>query len=345
MSESFDLATSACSPPAPSASPASASSTCRRRSGDRQWPGRCEKQQVAALGEYLAAAAADLPQPGDIPDSTRSHSSSRSMAEWTVRRRRRRRLRRRRRPHPGRRPTSSSRPTRRATRRRASIRRPRGVRITRGQARRVLATARAMVDGGRPPCPLCGRPTEPRRAHLPAKRHGCTDRMAATGRRPTRSRSSTGRGRVDGRMPWSSNATFLVELSPRRRRGAGDLQAGARRAPAVGLPDGLTGARWRPGSCPRRSAGASCRRPCSATTGRSARARSSCSSRPTSSSTTSRSTRATETSTTLTHDLRLRPAGQQHRPQERALPPRPRRAHLGHRPRPVLLRSTPSCAR
>ena len=45
---------------------------------------KCEKQQVAALGEYLQRMLADLPQPDAVPDEAPSSSSSRSSAQWPV---------------------------------------------------------------------------------------------------------------------------------------------------------------------------------------------------------------------------------------------------------------------
>ena len=101
-------------------------------------------------------------------------------------------------------------------------------------------------------------------------------------------------------MPWSSNATFLVEPDGRRRqrrprrctsRSAASGRCGTSR-PAC------TGARWQRGCSPSTWGGVSCRRPCCARTPRSVRAHFSCSSPPTSRRTTSRSTRPARTSTT-----------------------------------------------
>ena len=46
----------------------------------------------------------------------------------------------------------------------------------------------------------------------------------------------SGEVEILGRMPWSSNATFLVEACLDGRTARGHLQAPRRRAPAVGLP-------------------------------------------------------------------------------------------------------------
>ena len=59
------------------------------------------------------------------------------------------------------RPTSSSRPTRRATRRPASSRRRRACASREAQVLAFVATAERLMEGGRPPCPLCGRPMNP----------------------------------------------------------------------------------------------------------------------------------------------------------------------------------------
>ena len=151
-----------CSPPAPSARPASGSSTCRRARTTSSSACEVEKQQVAALGEYLQRMLADLPQPER--SLTSSTVDARRAGRGPVGRRlARRRLRRGRRPHPGRGRAScvetdeeddaGARASTEATARASAS----------PAARRsaFVATRRAAVDGGRPPCPLCGRPLDP----------------------------------------------------------------------------------------------------------------------------------------------------------------------------------------
>ena len=125
----------------------------------------------------------------------------------------------------------------------------------------------------------------PRRPRLPA------DQLTPMDGRRRSTRAAPRRGRDKGRMPWSSNATFLVEVRLRRRRRRARLQARRGERPLWDFPAGLyrrevaayelaaaLGLGPRPAHGPARRA-------------RSARARCSSSSTPTSSSTTSRSTR------------------------------------------------------
>ncbi len=100
---------------------------------------------------------------------------------------------------------------------------------------------------------------------------------------------------VLGRMPWSSNATYLGEVTLRRRRASVPSTSPAGASARCGTSRrGSTTERWRPTSCRRRSAGTWCRsRSCA--TDRSGWDRCSASSMPTSNSTTSRSTRTRPT--------------------------------------------------
>ena len=113
-------------------------------------------------------------------------------------------------------------------------------------------------------------------------------RASVAARRRARGRSAA--------CAWSSNATFLVERDGRRRRDAGDLQAAAGRAPAVGLPRRhAVPARGRGvRAVATRSAGRSCPRPSCATV-RSASGMVQRSSTTTPTSTTSRCSRSTPT--------------------------------------------------
>jgi uncharacterized repeat protein (TIGR03847 family) len=129
------------------------------RSGGSTVAWKVEKQQVAALGEFLQRMLADLPQPEDVPSEDAVAITEPIEAAWAVgalgvaydtdedrilvaadelvetddegN------------PAPG---------VDQATAR---------VRITRGQARAFIATAERLMEGGRPPCPLCGRPLNP----------------------------------------------------------------------------------------------------------------------------------------------------------------------------------------
>ena len=83
---------------APSGRPASASSTSRRATAASVVTLQLEKQQVAALADYLAGLLADLPAARRRGHRRPRASSSRSSAEWVVGADRRR-LRRATRPH------------------------------------------------------------------------------------------------------------------------------------------------------------------------------------------------------------------------------------------------------
>ena len=136
-------------------------------------------------------------------------------------------------------------------------------------------------------------------------------------------------------MPWSSNATYLVRGALRRATsGAGDLQARARRAPAVGLPRrarpprggrlrAVRGARLGPRAADH-----------PARTGRSAPARCSSSSTPTSSSTTSRSTRTRSNHDQLRAMCAFDLVGNNTDRKSGHCLLGARRPHLRHRPRP-----------
>ena len=169
--------------------------------------------------------------------------------------------------------------------------------LTRGQALAFAAHAAELVASGRPPCRFCGLPDRPGRPPVPADE--LNDPLAAVSAdRSALTLLACGEVEVEGRMPWSSNATFLVDdhlgcrgvprrstspagasgrcgTSPhglyQREVAAYELSRGARLGPRA-AHDRARRARW-------------------------ARARSSCSSTPTSSSTTSRSTRTGRTST------------------------------------------------
>ena len=179
---------------------------------------------------------------------------------------------------------------------------------------------------------FCGGPLDPD-GHVCPRMNGHR-RDALTGC------SGDGEIEVEGRMPWSSNGTFLVDGVGSTARTAAAIYKPVRGErplwdfPPRPLPAGGGGV----ACCPRRSGGASCPRPSSATG-------------PLGEGSLQRFVAADFEQHYFTllrgradhHDalrahLRVRPAGQQHRPQERPLPARRRRPDLGHRPRPVLPR-------
>ena len=159
MSESFDLRDVGVFTAGAIGAPGQRTFYLQARSGDSSVAWKVEKQQVAALGEFLQRMLADLPQPDDIPDEHAVALVEPVEAQWTVgalgvaydddedrilvaadelvetdeegN------------PAPG---------VDQATAR---------VRITRGQALAFVATAERLIEGGRPPCPLCGRPLNP----------------------------------------------------------------------------------------------------------------------------------------------------------------------------------------
>ena len=74
--------------------------------------------------------------------------------------------------------------------------------VTREQAAAFAVRATLLVEAGRPPCPLCGSTARPDRTPVPAD-----ERPPATA---VVTLLAEGEIEVVGRMPWSSNQTFLV---------------------------------------------------------------------------------------------------------------------------------------
>ena len=200
--------------------------------------------------------------------------------------------------------------------------------VTRGQAAAFCEHAEKVVAAGRPDCQWCGHPIDPDGHAMPEDElRTCPPRVDE---RTGVELESTipdpialllrGEPEIEGRMPWSSNATFLVHARPRRSSSA----AAAIYKPVRGerpLWDFEPGLHRRERAAyllSERSASTSCRRRSSATV-RSARARSSGSSTPTTASTTSRSTsRCPSTARPVPRHRGARHPRQQHRPQERA---------------------------
>lgn len=159
MSESFDLGDVVVFTAGAVGSPGQRIFYLQARSGSASVAWKVEKQQVAALGEFLQRMLSDLPQPDAIPDEDAVALVEPVEAEWAVgslgvaydgdedrilvaadelvetddegN------------PAPG---------VDQATAR---------VRITRAQAVAFVATAERLMSAGRPPCPLCGRPMNP----------------------------------------------------------------------------------------------------------------------------------------------------------------------------------------
>ena len=159
MSESFDLGDVAVFTAGAVGPPGQRTFFLQARSGHTSVAWKVEKQQVAALGEFLQRMLADLPQPESVPDDSAVALSEPVEAQWAVgslgvaydvdddrilvaaeelvetdeegN------------PAPG--------------IDQATVR----VRITRGQALAFVATAARLMEGGRPSCPFCGRPMDP----------------------------------------------------------------------------------------------------------------------------------------------------------------------------------------
>jgi uncharacterized repeat protein (TIGR03847 family) len=159
VSESFDLGDVAVFTAGAVGPPGQRTFYLQARTGQSSVAWKVEKQQVAALGEFLQRMLSDLPQPDAVPDESTVALVEPVEAQWPVgslgvaydgdedrilvaadelvetdeegN------------PAPG---------VDQATAR---------VRITRAQALAFVATAERLMEGGRPPCPLCGRPMNP----------------------------------------------------------------------------------------------------------------------------------------------------------------------------------------
>ncbi len=158
MSESFDLGDVAVFTAGAVGPPGQRVFYLQARTGQSSVAWKVEKQQVAALGEFLQRMLSDLPQPTEVPDEEAVALVEPIDAQWAVgalgvaydgdedrilvaadelvetddegN------------PVPG---------VDQATAR---------VRITRAQALAFVSTAGRLIDAGRPPCPFCGRPMD-----------------------------------------------------------------------------------------------------------------------------------------------------------------------------------------
>ena len=207
---------------------------------------KLEKQQVALIAQFVGEILSDLPVPDPLPDDDTLALAEPVMAEWAVgglqlsydndadrlvllaeetgrgggrgRRTSETELGRRATPPgPGAGPRQPSRPGRRPARD-SPAPRPRPSSGGRWD----------LVSAGRPTCALCGNPIDPGRSLVPAdERSRASDVLTLL---------EGGSVELQGRMPWSSNGTFLVSVTGEGEATAGRLQAGPGRAPVVGLP-------------------------------------------------------------------------------------------------------------
>lgn len=117
--------------------------------GDVTMSLKMEKQQVEALGQLLDQMLADLPGPPDIPDNYELELTEPVVAAWAV----------------GGIQLSYDSDAERvvllfeeAVEDEGAVGR---LSITPVQARAIALHATSLVESGRPPCPLCGRPMDP----------------------------------------------------------------------------------------------------------------------------------------------------------------------------------------
>jgi uncharacterized repeat protein (TIGR03843 family) len=159
---------------------------------------KCEKQQVDGLAGYLARLLDDLPDPDDVVHPSQLELAEPVLADWVL----------------GSigvaydgdndrvvllfeevqvadededAPAAVSEP--------GMLR----LRLTRGQARSFCDLANRLVASGRPPCRFCNRPLDPPRLRT----HELMEPLELLANATLD---------IEGRMPWSSNATFLCNL-------------------------------------------------------------------------------------------------------------------------------------
>jgi uncharacterized repeat protein (TIGR03847 family) len=124
------------------------------REGDTVVSLKCEKQQVGALVEYLSGVLADLPPAGDVlTDIDMTHAEP-VVAEWIA----------------GTMGVAYDESTDRVVLVVEQLTDPEEVdpeparlrvQLERPQVAAFVEHARALVEAGRPPCPLCGQPLDP----------------------------------------------------------------------------------------------------------------------------------------------------------------------------------------
>ena len=214
------------------------------------------------------------------------------------------------------------------------------VRLTRAQVAAFVERARGLIEAGRPTCRPCGRPMNAG-GHRCARTNGprlrpvpVMTRAAAIPPIELRTRRDHG----EGRLPWASNATFLVEVTRGRSTALGVYKPQRGERPLWDFPAGSTGAEVAAYSAgPRRSGGASVP-PTLERDGPYGQARSNCSWTPISRSTTSRSASDRSTaprSRASAPSISWRNNADR---KERALPPRSGRTPVCDRQRPLLPR-------
>ena len=116
---------------------------------------RLEKQQVAALAQYLAALLADLPPVADVPTDLELLEPLEEA--WVV----------------GELAVAVDEVMDRLVVRADELEGEQAARfaLTRAQVQAFIVRATALVQAGRPPCPLCGRPIDPE-GHMCLKTNG-----------------------------------------------------------------------------------------------------------------------------------------------------------------------------
>src|SRR5687767_3856102 len=116
---------------------------------------RLEKQQVAVLAQYLAGLLADLPPVADVPTDLELLEPVEEA--WIV----------------GEIAVAVDEALDRLVVRADELEGERAARfaLTRGQVQAFVVRATSLVEAGRPPCPLCGRPIDPE-GHMCLKTNG-----------------------------------------------------------------------------------------------------------------------------------------------------------------------------
>ena len=99
--------------------------------------------------------------------------------------------------------------------------------VTRAQAAAFAIRATGLVEAGRPPCPMCGLPLDPAGHECPTdKRPPAPDHLTLL---------ACGEVEILGRMPWSSNRTYLANCTIDGCGARRGLQARTRGTALLGL--------------------------------------------------------------------------------------------------------------